>query len=186
MKQVRQIFERLPAAPGGPATAADARFEHFTRVAWPRIREAARGSGQLIYIPSYFDFVRVRNFLRSEAADFAGLCEYTERGDMARARTLFAEGRIRVLLYTERAQFYNRHHLRGVKDVLFYQLPEHGAFYREVVNFLQQANEMEVATATVLYGRYDALRLERVVGSDYAGKLLKKGGTGTFLVAMDD
>ena len=54
--QVRQLFERLPAGP--LADAADTRFEHFKKAVWPRIREAGRGGGQLVYIPSYFDYVR--------------------------------------------------------------------------------------------------------------------------------
>jgi U3 small nucleolar RNA-associated protein 25 len=182
--QVRQVFERLPACPGGPAAAADARFAHFAAAVWPRVREAARGGGQLIYIPSYFDYVRVRNFLRAESASFLGLCEYTARGDMARARSFFADGRRRVLLYTERAQFYSRHRVRGVRDVLFYQLPEHAGFYAEVVNMVEASGAGAgggLATATALYGRYDALRVERVVGGGRAGRMLAKGAPGTFL-----
>jgi U3 small nucleolar RNA-associated protein 25 len=181
--QVRQIYERLSIPVGaGPAGDADARFENFKSVIWPRIRETARGGGQLIYIPSYFDFVRVRNFLRAESASFLGLCEYTERADMARARSYFADGRRRVLVYTERAQFYNRHRIRGVKDILFYQLPEHPQFYSELVNFLEEENTPGVglATATVMYSKYDALRLERVVGSERAKTMMKKKN-GTFL-----
>ena len=181
--QIRQVFERLALPVGsGPAGEPDARFEHFKSVLWPRIRETARGGGQLIYIPSYYDFVRVRNFLRAEAASFLGLCEYTERADMARARSYFADGRRRVLLYTERAQFYNRHRIRGVKDIVFYQLPEHPQFYEELVNFLEEENVpgAGLATATVMYTRYDALRLERVVGSDRSKTMLKKKN-GTFL-----
>ena len=183
--QVRQIYERLRIPVGaGPAADADARFENFKSVLWPRIRESARGGGQLIYIPSYFDFVRVRNFLRSESASFLGLCEYTERADMARARSYFADGRRRVLVYTERAQFYNRHRIRGVKDILFYQLPEHPQFYSELVNFLEEENTpgvgLATATATVMYSKYDALRLERAVGSERAKMMLKKKN-GTFL-----
>lgn len=181
--QVRQIYERLSIPVGaGPAGDADARFDNFKSVIWPRIRETARGGGQLIYIPSYFDFVRVRNYLRAESASFLGLCEYTERADMARARSYFADGRRRVLVYTERAQFYNRHRIRGVKDILFYQLPEHPQFYSELVNFLEEENTPGVglATATVMYSKYDVLRLERVVGSERAKTMVKKKN-GTFL-----
>jgi U3 small nucleolar RNA-associated protein 25 len=182
--QVRQIYERLSLPVGaGPAGDADARFENFKSVIWPRIRETARGGGQLIYIPSYFDFVRVRNFLRAESASFLGLCEYTERADMARARSYFADGRRRVLVYTERAQFYNRHRLRGVKDIWFYQLPEHPQFYSELVNYLEEENTtpgVGLATATVMYSKYDVLRLERVVGSERAKTMVKKKN-GTFL-----
>jgi hypothetical protein len=57
----------------------------------------------------------VRNYLREEMASFLGLCEYTERADAARARAYFFDRRKSLLLYTERAQFYNRHRIRGAK-----------------------------------------------------------------------
>lgn len=107
---------------------------------------------------------------------------------MARARSYFADGRRRVLLYTERAQFYNRHRIRGVKDILFYQLPEHPQYYLELTNLLEEESTpgAELASATVVYSRFDALRLERVVGADRARTMLKRGkkggaGAGTFL-----
>jgi U3 small nucleolar RNA-associated protein 25 len=199
--QIRHIFERIPVLQSsssssvpGPATDADARFEYFRKSLWPRVREAAHGGGQLIYVPSYFDYVRVRNFLRAENASFLGLCEYTDRGDMARARSYFADGRRRVLLYTERAQFYNRHRIRGLKDILFYQLPEHPQFYLELVNWLDEEGgngaAAGMATVTVAFSKFDMLRLERVVGTERAALMTKKAKhkgrstserTGTFM-----
>ena len=53
-------------------------------------------AGQLIFVPSYFDYVRLRNLLKSEASDsLVGLCEYTEQPDAARGRTYFLQVRIR-------------------------------------------------------------------------------------------
>ena len=41
---------------------------------------------------SYFDYVRLRNHLRAEAADaFVGVCEYTEHPEAARRRTYFRQ-----------------------------------------------------------------------------------------------
>lgn len=62
-----------------------------------------------------------------------------------------------------------------------YQLPQHAHFYSELVNFLAARDESAVyATVTVLFSRFDALRLEAVVGSSRAQKMLK-GSSGTFL-----
>ena len=72
-------------------------------------------AGQLIFARSYFDFVRLRNFLREEGASFVGLCEYTKHSDVLRGRSNFFHGRQRIMLYTERAHFYHRYKLRGVK-----------------------------------------------------------------------
>ena len=69
-----------------------------------------------------------------------------------------------------------------MQDVLFYQLPEHAAFYPEVLNLLEAGGGGggEHGTVSVLFGRGDALRLERVVGSARSGKMLR-GGTTAFL-----
>ena len=50
------MFERFKAS--SPATMADARFEHFTHVVWPRLKDACGSGGMLLFVPSYFDFVR--------------------------------------------------------------------------------------------------------------------------------
>jgi U3 small nucleolar RNA-associated protein 25 len=195
----RALFERLPRAPGGPAGAADARFALFAAAGWPRLREAALAQGgQVLYVPSYFDYVRVRNLLATEGFTFAPLCEYTERAAAARGRALFADGRRRLLVYTERAQFFNRHRLRGAKGVTFYQLPEHPAFYAEVVNFLEgedgtggpggAAAAVGDPPVRVYFSRFDALRLARVAGSARAARMLAPrragGGAGGAAAAL--
>ena len=60
----------------------------------PRInpKREALCAGQLIFVPSYFDYVRLRNLMKSEASDsLVGLCEYTEHSDAARGRTYFLQ-----------------------------------------------------------------------------------------------
>ncbi len=73
------------------------------------------GAGQLIFVSSYFDYVRLRNFLKAEDAAFAGLSEYAAPKAAARGRSLFADGRLPIALLTERSHFYNRARVRGVK-----------------------------------------------------------------------
>jgi len=53
--QVQQLFERFRAAT--PADASAARVEFFKRAVWPRIKEACM-AGLLVFVPSYFDYVR--------------------------------------------------------------------------------------------------------------------------------
>lgn len=67
-----------------------------------------------------------------------------------------------------------------LQDVLFYQLPEHAHFYSELLNLLEDSASAEHTTVSVLFGRGDALRLERVVGSARSGRMLK-GSTTAFL-----
>lgn len=58
---------------------------------------------------------RVRNFLKAEGASFLVLSEYVEPADAARARSYFFTRRRPLLLLTERAQFYHRYSIRGIK-----------------------------------------------------------------------
>lgn len=104
--QVQQLFERYSAPT--PAEASNARFAFFKKNLWPRIRESG-ASGLLLFVPTYFDYVRLRNFLRKEASDeFVSLCEYTKTSDMSRGRAFFFKKQRRIMVYTERAHFYNR------------------------------------------------------------------------------
>ncbi|DBA80702.1 TPA: hypothetical protein ACH3X1_007943 [Trebouxia sp. C0004] len=112
LSPVRQIFERI-ASPSATADA-EARFQHFKKHVWLSIKESG-SSGQLVFVRSYFDFVRLRNFLKEEGASFVGLCEYTKYSDVSRGRSNFFHGRRRIMLYTERAHFYHRYRLRGIK-----------------------------------------------------------------------
>lgn len=60
--QVQQTYERLEVK-ASAASVDDARFTFFVQSMWPRIRESATTQGILIFVRSYFDYVRLRNFL---------------------------------------------------------------------------------------------------------------------------
>lgn len=181
--RLRHVFYRIQKPITTPAEEVDARFEYFKSEMWPLIREASHLGGQLLYVPSYFDFVKIRNYLKQEAASFVTLSEYSTTKDMARARSYFADNRRRVLVYTERAQFYNRHRIRGIQDVYFYQLPDHPQFYAELGNFIEESSQG--STMNVVFSKFDLLRLERIVGTARAKKMLSRcSGTkadGTFI-----
>ena len=74
------------------------------------------------------------------------------------------------------------------QDVLVYQLPHHAHFYAELVNCLagggaaggNASGDAQHATVTVLFSRCDAPRLEPVVGTARAPKMLR-GANATFL-----
>ncbi|EFJ41396.1 hypothetical protein VOLCADRAFT_68308 [Volvox carteri f. nagariensis] len=159
-------------------------------------------AGLLIFIPSYYDFVRLRNALKADdSAEFATVSEYSRNAEVTRARARFYHGQRRVLLYTERAHFYHRYRIRGIQDVIFYGLPDHGEYYSELVNLLEERGAggggrgfgagaaggsaaslatAHQATVTALFCRWDVLQLERVVGSGRAKKMLQ-GESGTYM-----
>eukprot|EP00898_Chlorokybus_atmophyticus_P001794 jgi/Chlat1/2615/Chrsp178S02458 len=164
--QVQQLFERFDCS---GTDSSDIRFDYFVRQVYPRLRDSVQ-SGILVVIPSYFDYIRVRNFMQDQEASFEMICEYTDLPDTSRARGLFSQGRRRFLLYTERTHFYHRHRLRGIKDIVFYSLPEHSNYYAEIINLLEGGQN---PTSLVLFSRFDAFALERVVGTARSKRMLK-------------
>ncbi|KAK6923621.1 U3 small nucleolar RNA-associated protein 25 [Dillenia turbinata] len=153
---VRQIYERFDAA--SLEDADDIRLEYFSKK-----------GGVMLFVSSYFEFVRIRNFLKSQNASFCLLGEYTKQSDISRARVWFFEGRRKIMLYTERAHFYHRYKIRGIQNLIIYSLPERKEFYPEIVNMLEGSNNM---TCTVLFSRIDQFKLERIVGTAPAKRMV--------------
>lgn len=192
--EVPQTFSRFH--PTSHTADPDTRFNYFTSTIVQlllRLPKPANGSAQgiLLFVPSYFDFVRIRNYLSTSTdtlnISFGDISEYTDPPDVRRARAHFVSGRHSVLLYTERAHHFRRYRLKGVKRVIMYSLPDNPIFYRETVEgFLgDSALEGKVregeASVRVLFSIFDALKLERVVGSKRVQAMVsEKTGGDTF------
>ncbi|XP_071511189.1 U3 small nucleolar RNA-associated protein 25 homolog [Diadema antillarum] len=160
-----QVFHRIQC--DSFASSHDKRFKFFTTKVLPQYRESLM-AGTMIYIPSYFDFVRVRNYFRKLEISFAQICEYTSQSNISRARLYMMKGTRPFLLLTERFHFFRRYKIRGIRHIVFYQLPIYPQFYSELCNMLEKPAAIEGATqehnCTVLYTKYDAQRLGAVVG----------------------
>jgi U3 small nucleolar RNA-associated protein 25 len=177
--KTRQQFERINMKAADVVNSDDIRFKYFVKHVLPRIRENPE-PGVVIFVSSYFDFVRVRNLLTKEDVSFAVNSEYIEPREAARARTLFADGRKRVLLLSERAHFYFRRRIKGAREICFYSLPEHAHYYPELVSYLagsaatQQSSTTtvgHVAGVVAVFSKLDALKLERIVGTARCAKM---------------
>lgn len=107
--QVRQLFRHVPSPTY--ADSHERRFQFFASQVWPRLKEASP-AGLLLFTSTYFELVRLRGFLKQQRASFAVNSEYTGSSSVMRARTHFRTGERSILLYSERAHFYFRPHIK--------------------------------------------------------------------------
>ncbi|CAL5077273.1 unnamed protein product [Urochloa decumbens] len=164
--EVRQVYERFDTS--SITEADDARFDYFCNKVYPKIQDLDEG-GLLLFVSSYFEYIRISNFLKSKEASFCRVGEATSQQDISRSRLWFFEGKKKILLYSERSHFYHRYKIRGTKHLLIYSLPGRKEFYPELVNML---GESENRKCNVLFSRLDLLKLERIVGTSSARRLI--------------
>ncbi|SPQ22123.1 0bbf0f71-b6b2-479c-a7ba-6775edc5c4ea [Thermothielavioides terrestris] len=184
--KARQTFSRFEAA--SIAADPDARFAYFTKAILPVLakHKARDAGGTLVFVPSYLDFVRVRNYFANNPAaahiSFGAISEYTDVPEAMRARSHFLTGRHKVLLYTERAHHFRRYQIRGVRRVVMYGLPDNPLFYREIAGGCLQKSEQALllepgqGAVRAMFSKYDVMKLERVVGTARVGKMIHEQG----------
>lgn len=101
---------------------------------------------------------------------------------------MFYHGQKPFLLYSERAHFYKRYHIRGIRQLIFYQLPLFVApFYAELADLVAEAAEAEPgvpARILVIAAHSDALRLAALLGPARARTLLRSPDAATFTLAL--
>ena len=190
--QLRQTFSRYDTA--DVVDDPDIRLNYFVTAIVPSLTRAStstsgRSQGILIFVPSYMDFVRVRNHLEesntTQNISFGVISEYTAVRDATRARSHFSSGRHSVLLYTGRAHHFRRYLIRGVKRIIMYSLPDNPIFYKEITAYLATSvSEGEIdardARVRIIFSKYDAMKLERTVGTKRFVAMLREKGGDTF------
>lgn len=145
----------------------------------------------MIYVPSYFDYVRLRNYFKTETINFVQICEYTKDGKIARARDMFYHSSAHFLLYSERAHFFRRTRIKGIRHLIMYQPPYWPNFYSEIINLMQDSYQnsndgLESSMSiTILYTKYDLLQISAIIGTDRATKMFKSGKTTHMFMSGD-
>lgn len=190
----QQVFQRVPCS--SAANQTEDRLKYFINAVLPQINKPSnKQKHTLIYVPSYFDYIALRNALLKRELEpyFVSVTEYSRTSEITRGRARFLQGRKPWLLYTGRANFFLRHKIKGARHIIFYGIPEHSEFYPEHVNLLNeglQSSKMSEedasmiqstsASCLVLLTKFEAHALERVVGSSNCSKMVK-GKKTTFL-----
>ncbi|KAG7338122.1 UTP25, U3 small nucleolar RNA-associated SSU processome protein 25 [Nitzschia inconspicua] len=186
---IAQVFHKVPV--GSFAQQSPARVEYFVKHLLPQIQKHQQ-KHTLVFIPSYFDYCSLRNaFLKLESVSFVSVTEYSRTSEIGRGRARFLQGRKPILLYTGRAHYFHRHAIKGIKHLVFLGLPEHASFYAEYVNLIgtlgasstnkkvmddddddMDMTDHSATSCVVLFTKYEAHALERVVGSKNCSQML--------------
>lgn len=171
--KIKQIFQRFESP--DPQLTYEARFKFFINSVLPLItKQTSYEDGLLIFIPSYFDYVRVKAHMKNHTKfDFGSIDEYSSQSKVSRARQGFQLGKLKMLLYTERMHHFRRFELSGVKNVLIYEPPANPLFYKELLRFVGKSvfkseADIDLSFVKTLYLKWDASTLERIVGNERA------------------
>ncbi|SPP73180.1 digestive organ expansion factor homolog [Drosophila guanche] len=171
---IQQVFRRINCT--NVESSFDDRFQHFVKHIMPQFSKPGF-SHCMLYVPSYFDFVRIRNQFKTDMISFVQISEYTKKEKISRARDIFFHSGASVLLYSERAHFFRRTRIKGIRNLIMYQPPNFPHFYSELINLMLESNQNprdgfgDEMSVSILYTKYDLLSLSNVVGSENALKL---------------
>jgi U3 small nucleolar RNA-associated protein 25 len=185
MIPTKQVFQRVPCK--SFASQGASRLEYFEQHVLPQIQRTKQ-KHTMLYIPSYFEFIAVRNMLLKQEMDFVSVTEYARGTEVSRGRARFLQGRKPIMLYTGRAHFFSRHTIKGAKHLLFFGLPEHSEFYAQIVNMLNMGISADdelgagggSSSCLALFTKYEAHALERICGKQNCERMLK-GEKSTFM-----
>lgn len=73
--QLPHVFQRFEA--NSLLQSIEARFEFFTSKILPQHRDPLMKQ-TLVFIPNYYDYVKIRNYFKREDISFVQICEYTK------------------------------------------------------------------------------------------------------------
>lgn len=171
-----QEFWKFEAANYGQSF--DKRMEFFVTKFLPHYKNTHLNH-TLIYVPSYYDFVQLRNYMRKEEVNFVQICEYSSNAKIARARDMFFHNGAHFLLYSGRFHFFRRLTIKGIRHIIFFSPPLFPQLYSEMCNMMQKqylnpkSGSMINMTITTLYCEIDTSMMARIVGTKEISKMLQ-------------
>ncbi|ODV86870.1 hypothetical protein CANARDRAFT_231056 [[Candida] arabinofermentans NRRL YB-2248] len=199
--KLKQIFNRFETE--SIQNEPNDRFNFFKNTILQQIiSKTSYNEGTLIYIPSYLDYLRVKNYMKQETKlSFVSIDEYSSQSELTKNKHFFSNyfNNAKIMLYTERLHFYKRFNLKGVKNVIFYGLPSDSSFYSEILNFIienkikidlnnskmilndneedetkEEADQLDLnlCMIRIMFSKIDFIKLEKLVGLKKAGQLV--------------
>ncbi|CAD7930159.1 unnamed protein product [Amoebophrya sp. A25] len=145
----------------------------------------------------YADYFTIQKFFKEEGVDFLAFDEYSEWLTVKEARLNFNKGNVRVLLLTERFLFYHpEFDIKSCQNLCFYGVPE--KCYMQGLRWLSPFKdllapgsgsstnkskksgttptrpEVPPACITLVDGDADSNALERILGTEFVKKKLRK------------
>lgn len=138
------------------------RYEYFCQF-WLRIKEEIP-TKSIIFVQSYFEYVRLKSFLEENDPGISCLCEYTSKPERQRSIAQWSQNTSKALCITERLSYFRPLKLRQVSNIFFYSLPEFKANYESLVRASEES--------TSIFCKYDAFALQRIVGDVKAEKMI--------------
>ncbi|XP_067942579.1 U3 small nucleolar RNA-associated protein 25 homolog [Watersipora subatra] len=176
------IFQRFHSV--SYSSLPDDRFDYFTREVLPQFTDKQR-AGTLIYIPSYYDYVRIRNYLAKHKHETSLVCEYASDKAIRRAKKKFFTKETQFMLYTERVHFFRRMQLRKIRHLIFYSLPTYPQFFSDMCNMYKTGGQAD-ASCTVLFSNQDAYKLSVCVGTERTKHMVNAKKNVFMFVTGDD
>ena len=146
----------------GTAEISLKRFQYFTSL-WSKLQEETLPTS-LIFISSYYEFVRLKSWLEENDPGVLCISEYTSKPDRQRNLSLWKNGTNKVICITERLLYYRPLKFAELGTTIFYELPEFKEHYITLSSKCQES--------VSLFCKFDGFALQRIVGDAKANKML--------------
>ena len=170
----KQIFKKLINSNMKVSNLSDLKMDYFKKYILNLFRKQKREK-TLIFVSDYFHFLSLRQ-LYANVDSVRFLSEYSDEKDEKHIKSAFfsKSTECMFLITSERYYFYQRLPLHGAQRVVFYDLPMHPSYFVDVLNWLDSSKHRAQAyQCHILYSKYDAFALERIVGTQRMQKMIQ-------------
>ena len=110
----------------------DKRFNYFVNNFWERIRKKDIMHKMIIFVNSYFEFVKLKAHFKKVNSPVAFISEYTEEYKIRTKMRNYHKGVYQYILISERAHFYRICNVKNYDHIFFYSPPHNPAIFSEL------------------------------------------------------